>query len=611
MEDLKEMKANSCRIAAAILMALCSLALGAQPNSRSQQAADVAIERWPPQDASRFLLDPRAQSGFDLLLTAMTEEWLGTANATYFRYAQSSVDSVLSQDGTIEDHSADSAGASNFGPGRELLLLYRVTRQPKYFKAASLLRQQLISQFHNGDGGASLNVHGPPELDAEDLDRIEPFLAEYASVFKQPDDFPAIAREFALYHRVAHDAKTGLLRAHAIQEGTAVSQKSATSAEEELSNTAWFLMALVDALPYIEPNDPARAQLLALLHSTAEAAMRALKEQPEVANKAQGVGLKGDPESSSPRWMISYALLKAVRRNDLPQSNAAEARRIYEAAASNPAQSTPAATGAFVLASREMEIAPLARQGLGSKAVVDAWFNSQQRKDALGQAEYFHYKWDDYSDSGFSLFGHLWNDYGFETDNLYEAPTRTNLAGARFYIIVSPDNTAKNPTPHYVSEQDAEQVAAWVKQGGMLLMMENDPANADIEHLDLLADKFGIHFNSVLSHHVDGDTFPMGRIDVTQKSDLFEQPRVLFMKDTCTISLSRGAKPLLIDKGDVMMATARYGKGTVFAVVDPWLYNEYTDGRKLPPDYENFAGARDLLQWLLRQPPVEASVRDR
>jgi len=309
--------------------------------------------------------------------------------------------------------------------------------------------------------------------------------------------------------------------------------------------------------------------------------------------------------------MIAYALLKAVRRNYLPQSTAAEARRIYEATGSNPAQSNPAATGAFILASREMEIAPFAHQGLGSKAMLDAWFNSQQRKNALGQTEYFHYKWDDYSDSGFSLLGHLWNDYGIETDTLDEAPTGANLAGARFYIIVSPDNPAKNPTPHYVREQDAKEIAAWVSRGGVLLMMENDPANADIEHLDLLADKFGLHFNSVLSHHVDGDTFPMGRIEVTQKSDLFSQPHVLFMKDTCTISLSGGAKPLLVDKGDVMMATARYGKGTVFAVVDPWLYNEYTDGRKLPPEYDNFAAAQDLLQWLLRQPPAEAPLRDR
>ena len=57
------------------------------------------------------------------------------------------------------------------------------------------------------------------------------------------------------------------------------------------------------------------------------------------------------------------------------------------------------------------------------------------------------------------------------------------------------------------------------------------------------------------------------------------------MKDTCAISLSGSAIPLLRDRGDVVMATARYGRGTVFAAVDPWLYNEYTDGRKTPPQF--------------------------
>jgi len=47
------------------------------------------------------------------------------------------------------------------------------------------------------------------------------------------------------------------------------------------------------------------------------------------------------------------------------------------------------------------------------------------------------------------------------------------------------------------------------------------------------------------------------------------------------------------------MAVARVGKGAVFAVGDPWFYNEYTDGRKLPADFDNYNAARDLAQWLL------------
>ncbi|RYZ46286.1 MAG: glycoside hydrolase family 88 protein, partial [Sphingobacteriales bacterium] len=54
------------------------------------------------------------------------------------------------------------------------------------------------------------------------------------------------------------------------------------------------------------------------------------------------------------------------------------------------------------------------------------------------------------------------------------------------------------------------------------------------------------------------------------------------------------------DKGDVLMAIAKVGKGKVFAVGDPWIYNEYADGRKLPADLENFKAMQDLTLWILK-----------
>jgi unsaturated rhamnogalacturonyl hydrolase len=241
--------------------------------------------------------------------------------------------------------------------------------------------------------------------------------------------------------------------------------------------------------------------------------------------------------------------------------------------------------------------------GTGQKVLVDAWFNSQQRTNASGQQEYFHYKWDDVSNSGFFLFGQVFRGFGVATDTLYSAPTATNLKSAQFYIIVSPDIPAKNPHPHYMQPEDAQQVAEWVRQGGVLILMANDPANGDIEHLDRLADLFGIHFNSVMSHHVIGKDHETGRIPVAGGGPLFRHPHTFFMKDTCTISLKGPATSLLEDRGDILMATAKYGKGAVFAVADPWIYNEYTNGQNLPPEYDNLAGAVELVHWLKEQVP--------
>jgi unsaturated rhamnogalacturonyl hydrolase len=245
---------------------------------------------------------------------------------------------------------------------------------------------------------------------------------------------------------------------------------------------------------------------------------------------------------------------------------------------------------------------PAVSQAVSGTVLLDAWYNSQTRRNDAGQMELYHYKWNDTTNAGYSLFGQIWRSHGIETETLTTAPTVEKLKGAQYYIIVSPDNPAKNPNPHYMTAGDADQIAQWVRAGGVLLMMENDPANADIEHMDLLADKFGLHFNNVLVHHVVGDDFPAGRIAVLNPTTPFTHPHVLYMKDTCSLTLSGNAVPLLRDKaGDLLMAWTKVDRGMVVAVTDPWLYNEYTDGKKLPPEYDNFAAGNEFVQWLVDQ----------
>ena len=71
------------------------------------------------------------------------------------------------------------------------------------------------------------------------------------------------------------------------------------------------------------------------------------------------------------------------------------------------------------------------------------------------------------------------------------------------------------------------------------------------------------------------------------------------MKDTCRLVLSGSARALVKDRGDVVMAMASYGKGSAIAVVDPWLYNEYVNGRNLPPEYDNHAAGEEFVHWVL------------
>lgn len=235
------------------------------------------------------------------------------------------------------------------------------------------------------------------------------------------------------------------------------------------------------------------------------------------------------------------------------------------------------------------------------KVTLDYYFNHEIHKTPAGKVERYHYLWTEKANSGFSIFGDAFKKAGAALDTLDSAPTTENLKGTAIYIIVDPDTKKESPNPNYIEPKDIKAIAAWVKSGGVLLMMANDSANVELPHFNNLAAKFGMHFNDDLQNHVIDDShFEDGAI-VTTGNPVFKTAGKVFMKDACSIELSGQAKPLLKNSsGAVIIATAKYGKGTVIAVGDPWLYDEYTNGR-LPKSFENDKAANDLVAWLMGQ----------
>jgi unsaturated rhamnogalacturonyl hydrolase len=139
-----------------------------------------------------------------------------------------------------------------------------------------------------------------------------------------------------------------------------------------------------------------------------------------------------------------------------------------------------------------------------------------------------------------------------------------------------------------------------VKAGGVLLLMSNDRDNTEFEHFNTLSDRFGIHFNPVLSHHVVEPDHGPGEVAIPPGTGIFGDGWTAYMKDTSTITVSKTAKAVVTDKGDIMIAVAHVGKGAVMGVVDPWFYNEYADGRKMG-QYRGFEAAEDVAGWLVKE----------
>jgi unsaturated rhamnogalacturonyl hydrolase len=115
-----------------------------------------------------------------------------------------------------------------------------------------------------------------------------------------------------------------------------------------------------------------------------------------------------------------------------------------------------------------------------------------------------------------------------------------------------------------------------------------------------LSSRFGIRFNEDNFNLVKENNFEQGAILIPSNHSIFRSARKIFVKELATLSIAKPASASISSGDKVIVATANHGKGKVFVMGDPWLYNEYVDGRKLPSDYQNHAAAMDLVKWALK-----------
>jgi unsaturated rhamnogalacturonyl hydrolase len=615
----------------------------------SQQMANTAMSLW--KDSLTMDATKPAKWTYDqgVVLKGIEGVWNKTGDGKYFKYIQHCMDFFVSKDGMVRTYKQDEFNIDNVNNGRILLLLYKVTNDERYWKAATLLRDQLRSQPRTSEGGFWHKKIYPYQMWLDGLYMGEPFYAEYAAYAHDDTAFNDIARQFILMEKHSRDAKTGLLY-HAWDESK--QQKWADAAKGHSPNfwgraMGWFGMALVDVLDNFPANHPQRKELIAILDRYAAAVAKVQDAKTglwwDVLNLPN---YKNNYLEASASSMFVCALAKSVRMGYLSASYLTVAKKGYDGIVKkflsvdagaqvnlegtvsvsglggNPyrdgsfdyymsekvVQNDPKGMGAFIQAANEMEMTSTQNIGKGKTVTLDNYFNNEWKKDATGIDVPFHYTWGDKANSGFSMLGSVFDIYGVKKNTLTAAPTKENLKNANIYIIVDPDTEKETAKPNFVQQKDVDEIADWVKKGGVLLLMSNDSGNAEFTHFNKLAEKFGIHFNEDSKNRVQGNNYEQGAIEIPFEERIFHGISKVYIKELSTITFwpaspkEKIARVIDLKNGkDNIIAIAQYGKGTVFAVGDPWLYNEYADGRKLPMEYENYKAANDLVKWLIKQ----------
>jgi unsaturated rhamnogalacturonyl hydrolase len=146
----------------------------------------------------------------------------------------------------------------------------------------------------------------------------------------------------------------------------------------------------------------------------------------------------------------------------------------------------------------------------------------------------------------------------------------------------------------------ADEIEAWVKAGGNLILLANDTTNCEIPQFNILARRFGIEFVAPNLNFVQGRNWEQGTVLIEPKNVVFDPIKKVYIKEITTLKLSGTAKSIATLQGYPVMAVAQVGKGKVFALGDPWLYNEYTNNRRTPLEYENFLAAKKLAEYMLK-----------
>jgi unsaturated rhamnogalacturonyl hydrolase len=618
----------------------CVLQATAQQKLSEQVAATVMTiwkDSLPIGGTTKWSYD------MGVILKGFEGLWQQTGDKKYFNSIQSKMDWFVQNDGSIKGYEGDEFNIDHVNNGKLLLLLYRVTQKEKYLKAAQLLREQLRRHPRTNEGGFWHKKVYPYQMWLDGLYMGEPFYAEYAMLLHEDTAFNDIANQFIWMEKHARDAKTGLLY-HAWDESKQMQwakKETGVSPNFWARAMGWYADALVDVLDYFPASHPKRKSLIDILNRLVNAIE---KQQDKTTGlwhdvmNYNGPGKEKNYFEASASCQFVYAVAKGVRKGYLPAAKIEIAKKGYDGIVkkfikvengqtnlhgtvkvsglggspfrdgsfeyymSEPViVNDPKGIGAFLLASNEIEMLPTLPVGKGQTVLLDRYFNSEKRKDVGGKDVYWHYVWEEKSNSGFSTLGNIFERYGAKLSSLDVAPTTANLKSASVYIIVDPDHKKDNPNPNYVSADNIKAINEWVKAGGALVLMANDSANCDLQYFNKLAEVFGVRFTDKSINMVKNDMFEQGAVLPGNNNPIFKTTKKMYLKEVSALELHSPKNANAVKDGDVIIATVKAGKGIVFAVGDPWLYNEYLDGRKLPAEYENYKAAEDLVKWLLKQ----------
>ncbi|MDQ0086947.1 unsaturated rhamnogalacturonyl hydrolase [Paenibacillus anaericanus] len=247
--------------------------------------------------------------GFELL-------WKQTGDYKYFQFIEENMDYFIHEEGNIRGYQLDEYNIDHVNNGKLLFSLYNETKQEKYKKAATLLREQLTTHPRTSEGAFWHKKIYPYQIWLDGLYMGAPFYLEYLLTFEDGQGIDDVTKQFVICEKHTKDSQTSLLY-HAWDEKRVqpwCDSETGLSANFWARSMGWFVMALVDVLEIIPTEHADYHELVRMLNDALTAMKNYQDSETGVWYQVVNLGgSKGNYLEASASSMIVYAIAKGIR----------------------------------------------------------------------------------------------------------------------------------------------------------------------------------------------------------------------------------------------------------------------------------------------------------
>ncbi len=297
--------------------------------------ANNVIENAPLSNVSSFNAET------SVVASALVALYVQTNDTSLIEYAQAYADKFVQNDGSILTLDLSTNESKNIVAAMFLFDLYNVTRDAKYLRGVSHVREQLMRQPRTTERAFLRSTNSPQQLHLNTLYDICPFYARFATIFDRSPIFGDISVQFDEYDKRTLDAKTGLN----FDAWSATKQETWANSATGLSNfvsaqsIAFYMLAMVESLEYYPMNNPSRFRIVANLNRVAKTVAKQQDGKTgmwyQLLNAPKRAGNLPDANASA---IMLYSIQKAVKLGVMPKSFSKTASKAFDGMIKNGIQ---------------------------------------------------------------------------------------------------------------------------------------------------------------------------------------------------------------------------------------------------------------------------------